>query len=114
MRGLKASLAPRRQQQQAAPKLEKFTFLPYQIEKVSKILSLVGFSFRAALYHAILQHVMHFFSLDYSWHRYATSAGCCCRYSHRKYPGCVEAENSRIGWRRTTRKPIRLQINGHR
>jgi fatty acid synthase len=38
MRGLKASLAPRRQQQQAAPKLEKYMFLPYQNDKVRKLL----------------------------------------------------------------------------
>lgn len=35
MRGLKASLAPRRQQQQAAPKLEKYVFVPFESEKVS-------------------------------------------------------------------------------
>lgn len=29
LRGMKASLAPRRQQTQAAPKLEKYTFVPY-------------------------------------------------------------------------------------
>jgi len=34
LRGMKASLAPRRQQSQAAPKLEKYTFVPYNVEKV--------------------------------------------------------------------------------
>lgn len=34
MRGMKASLAPRRQQSQAAPKLEKYSFLPYIADKV--------------------------------------------------------------------------------
>lgn len=34
LRGMKASLAPRRQQSQAAPKLEKYTFVPYTAEKV--------------------------------------------------------------------------------
>lgn len=29
LRGMKASLAPRRQQSQAAPKLEKYSFVPY-------------------------------------------------------------------------------------
>jgi len=29
LRGMKASLAPRRQQSQAAPKLEQYTFIPY-------------------------------------------------------------------------------------
>lgn len=32
--GMKASLAPRRQQSQAAPKLEKYTFIPYADKKV--------------------------------------------------------------------------------
>lgn len=32
--GLKLSLAPRRQQSQAAPKLEKYTFVPYTADKV--------------------------------------------------------------------------------
>lgn len=36
MRGLKASLAPRRQQQQASPKLEKYTFVPFETNKVIK------------------------------------------------------------------------------
>lgn len=36
MRGLKASLAPRRQQQQAAPKLEKYVFVPFENEKVGR------------------------------------------------------------------------------
>ncbi|KAK7578146.1 hypothetical protein V9T40_010351 [Parthenolecanium corni] len=36
MRGLKASLAPRRQQQQALPKLEKYYFIPFDRGKVSK------------------------------------------------------------------------------
>lgn len=35
MRGLKASLAPRRQQQQALPKLEKYSFIPFESGKVS-------------------------------------------------------------------------------
>jgi len=34
LRGMKASLAPRRQQSQAAPKLEKYTFVPYYTDKV--------------------------------------------------------------------------------
>jgi len=34
LRGMKASLAPRRQQSQAAPKLEKYTFVPYNTDKV--------------------------------------------------------------------------------
>lgn len=34
LRGMKASLAPRRQQSQAAPKLEKYTFVPYTADKV--------------------------------------------------------------------------------
>lgn len=34
LRGMKASLAPRRQQSQAAPKLEKYSFIPYSSEKV--------------------------------------------------------------------------------
>jgi len=32
--GLKLSLAPRRQQSQAAPKLEKYSFVPYTADKV--------------------------------------------------------------------------------
>lgn len=32
--GMKASLAPRRQQSQAAPKLEKYTFVPFVSDKV--------------------------------------------------------------------------------
>lgn len=32
--GMKASLAPRRQQSQAAPKLEKYVFMPYITNKV--------------------------------------------------------------------------------
>lgn len=32
--GMKASLAPRRQQSQAAPKLEKYSFVPYTADKV--------------------------------------------------------------------------------
>jgi len=32
--GLKLSLAPRRQQSQAAPKLEKYSFVPYSADKV--------------------------------------------------------------------------------
>lgn len=34
--GLKTSLAPRRQQSQAAPKLENYTFVPYMENKVIK------------------------------------------------------------------------------
>lgn len=34
LRGMKASLAPRKQQSQAAPKLERYTFIPYAAEKV--------------------------------------------------------------------------------
>jgi len=34
LRGMKASLAPRRQQSQASPKLEKYTFVPYNADKV--------------------------------------------------------------------------------
>lgn len=34
LRGMKASLAPRRQQSQAAPKLEKYKFVPYAADKV--------------------------------------------------------------------------------
>ncbi|XP_025199126.1 fatty acid synthase-like isoform X2 [Melanaphis sacchari] len=34
LRGLKLSLAPRRQQSQAAPKLEKYTFIPYTDDKI--------------------------------------------------------------------------------
>lgn len=34
LRGMKASLAPRRQQSQAPPKLEKYTFVPYSTDKV--------------------------------------------------------------------------------
>jgi len=34
LRGMKASLAPRRQQSQAAPKLEQYTFVPYTTDKV--------------------------------------------------------------------------------
>lgn len=34
LRGMKASLAPRRQQSQAPPKLEKYTFVPYNADKV--------------------------------------------------------------------------------
>jgi len=37
LRGLKASLAPRRQQAQAAPKLEKYTFVPYISNKVNNL-----------------------------------------------------------------------------
>ncbi|CAI6345632.1 unnamed protein product [Macrosiphum euphorbiae] len=33
--GLKLSLAPRRQQSQAAPKLEKYSFVPYNADKIS-------------------------------------------------------------------------------
>lgn len=32
--GMKLSLAPRRQQTQTAPKLEKYTFVPYTSDKV--------------------------------------------------------------------------------
>lgn len=32
--GMKANLAPKRQQSQAAPKLEKYTFVPYITNKV--------------------------------------------------------------------------------
>lgn len=35
LRGMKASLAPRRQQSQASPKLERYTFVPYISDKVS-------------------------------------------------------------------------------
>lgn len=35
LRGMKASLAPRRQQSQAAPKLEKYTFVPFATDKVN-------------------------------------------------------------------------------
>lgn len=35
LRGMKASLAPRRQQIQAAPKLEQYTFIPYISDKVN-------------------------------------------------------------------------------
>lgn len=34
LRGMKSSLAPRRQQTQAAPKLENYTFVPYSVDKV--------------------------------------------------------------------------------
>ncbi|XP_060839445.1 fatty acid synthase-like isoform X1 [Rhopalosiphum padi] len=37
LRGMKASLAPRRQQSQAAPKLEKYTFVPYNSDKASPV-----------------------------------------------------------------------------
>jgi len=37
LRGMKASLAPRRQQSQAAPKLEKYSFVPYATDKVSSV-----------------------------------------------------------------------------
>lgn len=43
LRGMKASLAPRRQQSQASPKLEKYTFVPYNADKV--ILSALTFYF---------------------------------------------------------------------
>uniref|UniRef100_A0A1B6DTB3 Fatty acid synthase n=1 Tax=Clastoptera arizonana TaxID=38151 RepID=A0A1B6DTB3_9HEMI len=33
LRGMKSSLAPRRQQTQAAPKLENYTFVPYSVDK---------------------------------------------------------------------------------
>jgi len=32
--GMKTSLAPRRQQSQAAPKLEKYSFIPFNINEV--------------------------------------------------------------------------------
>lgn len=41
LRGMKASLAPRRQQSQASPKLEKYSFVPYATDKV--IFSLMCF-----------------------------------------------------------------------
>lgn len=34
LRGMKASLAPRRQLSQSPPKLEKYTFIPYIADKV--------------------------------------------------------------------------------
>lgn len=45
LRGMKASLAPRRQQSQAAPKLEKYTFVPYTAEKVINFDSFVHCTF---------------------------------------------------------------------
>ncbi|VVC29836.1 Hypothetical protein CINCED_3A014905 [Cinara cedri] len=42
LRGMKASLAPRRQQSQAAPKLEKYTFVPYSVDKVSAVTDVSG------------------------------------------------------------------------
>lgn len=39
LRGLKASLAPRRQQTQASPNLEEFTFTPYFDDKSSSVMS---------------------------------------------------------------------------
>lgn len=48
MRGLKASLAPRRQQQQAAPKLEKYVFVPFENEKDN-----VNFGLQQALITAV-------------------------------------------------------------
>jgi len=37
LRGMKASLAPRRQQAQALPKLEQYTFIPYDNITQSKV-----------------------------------------------------------------------------
>ena len=37
LRGMKASLAPRRQQAQAPPKLEQYTFIPYDDTTQSKV-----------------------------------------------------------------------------
>jgi fatty acid synthase len=37
LRGMKASLAPRRQQMQAAPKLEQYAFIPYDSTAQSKV-----------------------------------------------------------------------------
>jgi hypothetical protein len=37
LRGMKASLAPRRQQIQAPPKLEQYTFIPYDNTTQSKV-----------------------------------------------------------------------------
>jgi fatty acid synthase len=37
LRGMKASLAPRRQQTQASPKLEQYTFIPYDNITQSKV-----------------------------------------------------------------------------
>ena len=37
LRGMKASLAPRRQQAQAPPKLEQYTFIPYDNTIQSKV-----------------------------------------------------------------------------
>jgi fatty acid synthase len=37
LRGMKASLAPRRQQAQASPKLEQYTFIPYDNTTQSKV-----------------------------------------------------------------------------
>lgn len=49
LRGMKASLAPRRQQSQAAPKLEKYTFVPYTAEKVINFYSFVHYTFLSLL-----------------------------------------------------------------
>ncbi|XP_065226660.1 fatty acid synthase-like [Planococcus citri] len=48
MRGLKASLAPRRQQQQAPPKLEKFVFVPFESGKDN-----INFGLQQALINAV-------------------------------------------------------------
>lgn len=37
LRGMKASLAPRRQQTQAPPKLEQYTFIPYDNTAQAKV-----------------------------------------------------------------------------
>ncbi|XP_050423114.1 fatty acid synthase-like isoform X2 [Adelges cooleyi] len=42
LRGMKASLAPRRQQSQAAPKLEKYTFVPYVSEKLTPPIDVIN------------------------------------------------------------------------
>jgi len=42
LRGMKASLAPRRQQSQAAPKLEKYTFVPYNSDKVILMIIMIS------------------------------------------------------------------------
>jgi len=44
LRGMKASLAPRRQLSQSAPKLEKYTFIPYTADKVIFYIKLISYT----------------------------------------------------------------------
>lgn len=59
--GMKTSLAPRRQQSQAAPKLEKYTFVPFKNNKVQFLLFLTEELLYKHIFYFFLVYIFYFY-----------------------------------------------------